>query len=339
MAGPEGAAGEPAARPVGPRVATPPAPRLGSAGCARGERLFGGAVTAAALGLAGLVGLLTLCLVYDAWPAIRAFGPAFFWTSTWNPVTHVFGVLPAIYGTLITSALALLLAAPIGIGSGLFLAEFAPLWLARPLGFLIELLAAIPSVVIGLWGLFVVVPTLRPVEEWLGTHLDFLPLFQGPPTGLGILAAGLVLAIMVLPILTAIVREVVRAVPTAQREGAYALGATEWEIVAGVVLPYSHGGIFGALVLALGRALGETLAVTMVIGNTFKIDVSLFSQSITLASLIASEFREADSDLYLASLMYAGLALLLITLVVNLGARLLVHRMSHGAIGLGQGAG
>ncbi len=292
-----------------------------------------------AFALVGLVVLLLVSLFQDAALAMGRFGLAFIWGSVWNPVTHVFGVLPAVYGTLATSCVALLIAVPIGLGAGIFLAEFAPPWLERPLAFLIELLAAIPSVVLGLWALFILVPVLRPVEGWLGRHLGFLPLFSGPPIGIGILAASLILTIMVLPILTTIIREVIRAVPENQREAAYALGATEWEAIAGVVLPYGRSGILGAVTLALGRALGETLAVTMVIGNVFKIELSLFAQATTLASLIASQFREADSEIYLSALIYAGVVLFVITLVVNVAARLLVHRLSTAAIGLGKGGG
>src|SRR5262245_13748505 len=260
-----------------PAIASPPsAPRprspgaLGSRRAGLGDRVFHVLVWAMAFTIVGLVGLLLLSLLKDARPAIAQFGLEFIWTSRWNPVTRVFGVLPAIYGTLITSLVALILAVPVGIGAGIFLAEFAPGWLAKPLTFLIELLAAIPSVVIGLWGLFVVVPLLRPFEDWLGKYLGSVPLFSGPPIGIGVLAASLLLAIMVLPILTAIVQEVIRAVPASQREAAYALATTEWEAITGVVLPYGRSGITGAIILALGRALGETLAVTMVIGNVFK---------------------------------------------------------------------
>jgi phosphate transport system permease protein len=296
-------------------------------------------VAATAFAIVGLVLLLVASLLKDAWPAMAQFGLSFITSHSWNPVTKVFGVLPAIYGTVATSLVAMLIAVPVGVGAGIFLAEFSPGWLERPLTLLIELLAAIPSVVIGLWGLFVLVPVIRPLEDWLGKYLGSVPFFKGPPIGIGILTASLILAVMVLPLLTSIVREVIRAVPTTQHEAAYALGVTEWEAIWSVVLPYGRSGITGAIILALGRALGETLAVTMVIGNVFKIDVSLFAQATTLASLIASQFREADSDLYLSALIYAGLVLFVITLIVNIVARLLVHRMTAATIGIGQGAG
>ncbi|MGQ9675198.1 MAG: phosphate ABC transporter permease subunit PstC [Chloroflexota bacterium] len=283
-----------------------------------------------ALSIVGLIMLLLISMWISAWPAISRFGLSFFWTVTWNPVTQVFGALPAIFGTLASSALALLFAVPLGLGAAIFLAELAPQWLARPVAFLIELLAAIPSVVIGLWGLLVMVPWLRPVEDWLGRNLGFIPLFGGAPIGIGLLAAGVILAIMVLPILTAVIRDVSNAVPQTQREAMLALGATRWETIIRAVLPYGRSGILGAIILALGRALGETLAVTMVIGNTYTISASLFDPATTLASLIASQFREADSDIYLSALIEAGIVLFAITVLVNIAARLLV--MQVGAV-------
>jgi phosphate transport system permease protein len=323
------------------QVATAAAPTRLRAGprLLDGDRLFHALVGLLAGLVVAFAALLAVYLVKDALPAFERFGAAFLWQQTWNPVTLQFGALPAIYGTLATSLLAMLLAVPVGVGAAIYLAEFAPPWVEKPLSFLIELLAAIPSVVIGLWGLFVLVPAIRPVQQWLGQHLGWLPLFSGPPIGIGVFAAGLVLAIMVLPILTAIVREVLWAVPTHQREAALALGATPWEMVTTAVLPYGRSGIVGAVILALGRALGETLAVTMVIGNAYRIDPSLFAQATTLASKIASEFREADSAVFLAALIYLALVLFAITLLVNLVARLLVLRLSVRAIGHGQQGG
>lgn len=304
-----------------------------------GDQLFKGLLALMTLTIILLAAGILFGLVKDSLPAMQKFGLAFIWTTTWNPVTKVFGALPAIYGTLYTSAVAMVIAVPIGLGAAIFLAEFAPRWFERPLSFLIELLAAIPSVVIGLWGLFVLVPVLRPIEDWLGQHLGFLPLFNGPPIGIGIFSAALVLAVMVLPILTAIIREVLLAVPNAQREAAYALGATPWEMVTTAVLPFGRSGIMGAIILALGRALGETLAVTMVIGNAYRIESSLFSQGTTLASQIASQFREADSAEFLAALVYLGLVLFVLTLVVNIIARLLVLRMRVGGVAARGGGG
>jgi phosphate transport system permease protein len=232
------------------------------------------------------------------------------------------------YGTVATSLLALLLALPIGIGAAIFLAELAPRWLADPLAFLIEMLAAIPSVIIGLWGLFVVIPMVRQIETTLGRTLGFLPIFSGPAYGIGLLAASVILAIMILPILTAVTRDVLRAVPNSQREAMLALGATRWETIWQAVLPYGRSGIVGAVILGLGRALGETLAVSMVIGNMFQITPSLFAPATTLASLIATQFREADTPLYLSALIAAGFVLFVITMTVNILARLLIWKLT-----------
>jgi phosphate transport system permease protein len=272
--------------------------------------------------------LLVLAMLQEGAAALAQFGPSFITGTTWNPVTHEFGVLPAIFGTVATAAIAVLLAVPIGIGAAIFLAELAPRWLADPISFMIEMLAAIPSVIIGLWGLFVIVPIIRQLEIVLGGTLGFLPIFSGPAFGIGLLAASVLLAIMILPIITAVSRDVIRAVPGSQREAMLALGATHWETISQVVLPFGRSGIVGAVILGLGRALGETLAVSMIIGNTFKISGSLFAPATTLASLIATQFREADSPLYLSALMAAGLVLFAITVIVIICARLLIWRMS-----------
>jgi phosphate transport system permease protein len=267
-------------------------------------------------------------MAITAWPAIRAFGLRFLVTSTWDPVQEEFGALPFVYGTLVSSLLALLIAVPLGLGAAIFLSELAPAWARAPIAFLIEILAAIPSVVYGLWGIFVLAPWLRVwVEPALGRTLGFLPLFQGPPYGVGMLAAGLILAIMVVPFITAVSREVLLAVPNTQREAALALGATRWETTRLAVLRYGKSGLVGAILLGLGRALGETMAVTMVIGNRPEIALSLFAPGYTMASVIANEFTEATSDLYLAALIEVGLALFVITVLVNAIARLLVWKM------------
>jgi len=226
------------------------------------------------------------------------------------------------------------LAAPISLGAAIFLAELAPGWIRTPASFLIEMLAAIPSVIIGLWGLFVLVPFVRsPVESWLGDKLGFIPLFQGPPFGVGFLAAGLILAIMTIPIITALSRDVIRAVPQTQREAMLALGATRWETINQAVLPYCRSGIIGALILGLGRALGETMAVTMVIGSSYKLTASLFSPGDTISSKIANEFAEADSEIFISSLVELALVLFGITLLVNIVARILVWRAAGPARG------
>jgi phosphate transport system permease protein len=277
-----------------------------------------------------LVGLL-ITLNMDAWPAVRKFGLSFLTSISWDPVNEEFGALPAIYGTLLSSLLGLLIAVPVSLGSAVFLSELAPPWLRRPCSFLIEMLAAIPSVIIGLWGLFVMVPFIRdPVEKWLGGNLGFLPLFQGPPFGVGFLSAGIILAVMVIPIITAVSRDAIYAVPATQREAMLALGATRWEMITGAVLPYCRSGLIGAVILGLGRALGETMAVTMVIGNSYTLTPSLFSPGVTIASKVASEFNEASGDLYIGSLIELALVLFGITLVVNIIARLLVWRSISG---------
>jgi phosphate transport system permease protein len=275
-----------------------------------------------------LLGLLVV-LNIDAFPAISKFGLSFLTSSAWDPVKEQFGALPAIYGTLLSSVIGLIIAVPISLGAAIFLVELTPSWLRDPASFLIEMLAAIPSVIIGLWGLFVLVPLVRtPIESWLGSKLGFLPLFQGPPFGVGFLAAGLILAIMVIPIITAVSRDAMRAVPNEQREAMFALGATRWETIRRAVLPYCRSGLIGAIILGLGRALGETMAVTMVIGNGYKLTASLFSPGATIASKIAGEFSEATGDVFIGSLVELALILFAVTLLVNVIARLLVWRMT-----------
>lgn len=278
-----------------------------------------------------IVGSMVIALTFAAWPAVEKFGLGFLVTSTWNPVTGRFGALPFVYGTLVSSALALLLAVPLGLGVAIFLSELAPGWLRSPVGFLVELLAAIPSVVYGLWGIFVLIPWVRTsVTPPLQAVFGFLPLFQGPPLGLGMLTAGLILAVMVVPFIVAVSTEVMRAVPRAQREAALSLGATTWETTRTAVIPYARSGIMGAIFLALARALGETMAVTMVIGNVPQIKASLLAPAYTIAAVIANEFAEATENLYLAALILVGLVLFVVTLGVNIVARLLVSRVARG---------
>jgi phosphate transport system permease protein len=252
------------------------------------------------------------------------FGWTFLWTSTWDPVFLKFGALPFIYGTLASSAIALAIALPLGLGAAIFLAELVPQRLADPLAFLIELLVAVPSVVYGLVGVFVLVPVMRAIEGRIEAVLGFVPLFAGPVYGIGLLTAGVLLAVMIVPFIVAISREVLLAVPQTQRDAALALGATRWETVRHVVLPYARAGILGSVFLALARALGETMAVTMVIGNRPEIAASIFAPAYTMAAVLANEFTEATGDLYLSALVEIGLVLFGITIVVNAFARLLV---------------
>jgi phosphate transport system permease protein len=269
-----------------------------------------------------------------AWPAVETFGLGFLFSSDWDPPHNVFGAAPAIYGTIVSSVIALVIATPLALGVAIFLSEFAPSWLRQPVAFLVDLLAAIPSVVYGLWGIFVLQPLLR---DYVMPFLSGLPLigqsglFEGPAYGPSMLGAGLILAIMVLPFISAVSREVLMAVPRSQREAALALGATKWEMIADAVVPYARSGIIGGVILGLGRALGETMAVTMLIGNVHKISASLFAPGYTMASLIANEFAEATGDLHLSALMAVGGVLFIVALVVNALARWLVWRVSREA--------
>jgi phosphate transport system permease protein len=264
------------------------------------------------------------------WPALKQFGFSFLTSSTWDPVKGQFGAAPAIVGTILTSIIALVLATPLALGGAIFLSEFSPLWLRQPLSFFIDLLAAVPSVVYGLWGIFFLLPLMRVslmpfLRDTL--HLGATPFFTGPAYGPSVLAAGLILAIMVLPYIAAVSREVLMAVPRSQREAALALGATRWEAITGAVIPYAKTGIFGGIILGLGRALGETMAVTMLIGNRHELSASLFAPGYTMASLIAYEFSEAGTDIHLSALMAVGFVLFVLTLIVNGIARWLVWRV------------
>jgi phosphate transport system permease protein len=270
--------------------------------------------------------------------SIRQFGFHFLISRQWNPIKGEFGALPFIYGTIVSSLIALLISVPFSLGIAVFLVEQAPHYIARPVGFLVELLAAIPSVVYGLWGIFVLAPFLRTyIEPPLAKALGRLPLFQGAITGIGLLTGGIILAIMITPIISAVVRDVLAAVPGSQREAALALGATKWEMIR-VVLVNGAPGIAGAVILGLGRALGETMAVTMVIGNRPEISASLFEPSYTIASAIANEFTEATQDLYLSALVELGLILFLVTFIVNAIARLLVWNVTRKTGGVGRAA-
>ncbi len=263
-------------------------------------------------------------------PALAHFGPGFAFRSVWDPVREVFGALPFIYGTVVSSLLALCIAVPIALGIAIFLSELAPQGVRGPIAFAVELLAAVPSVIYGLWGIFVLAPWLRNhVEPALNRTLGFLPFFRGPSQGIGMLAGAVILAIMILPTVSSVSREVLRAVPLTLREGALALGATRWETIRRTVLPYARSGLVGAVILGLGRALGETMAVTMVIGNRPDISVSLFAPAYTMASVLANEFTEATSALHVSSLAAIGFLLFVLTLLLNVIARLLVWRVGR----------
>ena len=302
-------------------------------GAVIGDRVYRTLITAFAICIPVLLLLIAYEVGAAGWPALSRFGFGFLTSSTWDPVAGEYGAIPAIAGTLITSLIALVIATPLALGAAIFIAEFAPGWLRTPVAFLMDLLAAIPSVVYGLWGIFVLVPALREhVMPFLATTLGLgrFSLFSGPAYGNSVLAAGLVLAVMVIPYITAVAREVLLAVPRSQREAALALGATRWEMIFGAVLPYAKVGILGGVILGLGRALGETMAVTMVIGNRHEVPSSLFEPGYTMASLIANEFTEATQDLHLSALMAVGFVLFVITLLVNAIARWLVWRVSRG---------
>jgi len=275
-----------------------------------------------------IVGAIAAVLIQDAWLSIQKFGLSFWRTQVWDPVSGEFGALPFIWGTLYSSVLALMIATPIAIGIAVFISELSPGWLRQPLVFLTELLAAIPSIVYGLWGIFVLVPAVRWAESGLPDAVRQLPFFSGPPLGLGMLAAALVLAIMVIPFTSSIAREVLKSVPAAQREGAYALGATRFEAIRAALF-YARTGIIGGVMLGFGRALGETMAVTMVIGNNPRISMSLFAPQYTMAAVIANEFTEAADELYLSALVEIGLVLFIITLIVNSLSRLLIWSMAR----------
>ncbi|MGZ6060088.1 MAG: phosphate ABC transporter permease subunit PstC [Myxococcaceae bacterium] len=297
-----------------------------------GDRIFNGTLWVLGAMVLVVAGLIVLNLALLARPLAKEHSLWGFVTSVeWNPVEEHFGALPFLYGTLVTSAVAIVVAVPIAIGLGLFITQFAPPKLGRALTVPVELLAAIPSVVYGLWGLFVVVPWLREsIEPWLGAHLGFLPLFRGPPIGLGYLASGLILAVMILPTVVSVSVEVMRTTPEANREAALALGATKWEAVMMAVIPYSRAGIVGAILLGLGRALGETMAVTMVIGNSPQISASLFAPGYSLPAVIANEFAEATSSVHVGALAGLGLILFATTFLLNAGARVLVNAVRKG---------
>lgn len=292
-----------------------------------GTRLLGWVIV-------GVLVLLAIQLGASGSLAFSTFGPGFITGTTWDPVKDVYGALPYIFGTLAAATIAIVLAMPLGVLTAVYLAELAPRRLAIPLTFMIELLAAIPSVVFGLWGVFVLSPFLRAtVETWFVEHLGWIPIFAGPSFGVGLFAAGVILAIMIVPTIVSISREVISSIPRSQREAMFALGATRWEVITKAVLPAARSGIIGAVILGFGRALGETMAVTMVIGNAQTMPSSIFGQSQTIASKIATTFSEASVGIQTSSLIALGLILLVITLVLNVVARTLVNRAAGGSIG------
>ena len=308
------------------------APRFGQTASRIPDLAFRAVSGSLAWLIAATLGLLGLLLLADGSQALSTFGAAFLTGTTWDPVASVYGALPFIVGTLGSSLIALLLAAPIGLLTAIYLAELAPRRVAIPLTFVIELLAAIPSVVYGLWGVFVLGPFLQStVESWIVATVGWIPIFAGPPFGVGLFAAGMILTLMILPTIVALARDVITAVPDAQREAMLALGATRWEMITGSVLPYARSGIIGAIILGLGRALGETMAVTMVIGNRPEIPHSVFDSAQTIASQIATTFNEASVGLQTSALIALGLVLLVITMSLNVVARLLVWRVAGAA--------
>jgi phosphate transport system permease protein len=301
-----------------------------------GDAIFRNATLIAALGVLVLLGGVILSLVIGSLPALRTFGFGFLTSQSWNPVTEKFGAVPAIYGTIVTSVIAMVIGIPVSLGIAIFLTELCPHALRRPIGTAIELLAGIPSIIYGIWGLFVFAPFLQAtIQPWLIAAFADVPgfnlLFAGPPYGIGVFTAGLILAIMVLPFITAVSRDVFVTVPPVVKEAAYGLGCTTWEVVRKVVLPYTRVGVIGGVMLGLGRALGETMAVTFVIGNAHRIAPSLLAPGTTISATIANEFNEASGDLYTSSLISLGLILFVITFFVLAAARLMLMRLEKKA--------
>jgi phosphate transport system permease protein len=276
---------------------------------------------------------IIISLIIGAWPALKKFGFGFLTSTAWNPVTEEFGALVSIYGTLLTSAIAMAIGVPVSFGIALFITELCPVWLKRPIGIAIELLAAIPSIIYGMWGLFILAPLFGDyVEPWFTNHFGDIPLlgalFSGPPMGIGVATAGIILAIMVIPFMAAVMRDMFEVVPAVLKESAYGIGATTWEVIYKVVLPYTKIGVVGGIMLGLGRALGETMAVTFVIGNANRIHASLFMPGNTISSSLANQFTEAVGEIYTSSLIALGLILFLITFIVLALAKLLLYRLS-----------
>jgi phosphate transport system permease protein len=298
----------------------------------RQDRIFGSLTFAAALAVLAILGGVFLSLIGGAWPAIKQFGLPFFYVDDWDPVREVFGAVAPIAGTLLTAFIAMIIAVPIGLGIAVFLTEMCPPILRRPIGIAVELLAGIPSIIYGIWGLFVLAPWLQQnLQPFLIKAFSSIPvmstLFAGPPLGIGVLTAAIILAIMVLPFITAVTRDVFETVPGVLKESAYGIGCTRWEVVKNVVIPYTRVGVIGGIMLALGRALGETMAVTFVVGNAQRLSASLLAPGTTISATIANEFAEATGGLYQSSMIALGLILFLLTFIVLAAARLMLARL------------
>ena len=295
-----------------------------------GDAVFKGVSYAFALSVILLMALLFIVLVKESWLSIKAFGFSFVYTSVWDPVAQEFGALPSIYGTIVSSIIAIVIAVPISLGIAIFLTEMAPKRLKGPIGTAIELLASIPSIIYGMWGLFVFAPFLSEyVEPFLIDYLGFIPLFTGAPLGIGMLPAGFILAIMIIPFISSVSRDIFQMVPSILKESGYGVGATKWEVIRKIVLPYARSGVIGAVILGLGRALGETMAVTFLIGNAQEIKLSLLDPATSISATLANEFTEAVEDLYLSSLVELGLILFIITFIVLALAKLLISKFSY----------
>ncbi len=308
--------------------------RKKSAGASKSDLVYRlVAVGAAAVVLILMAGLM-LELTVNSWPSIRKFGVGFLGSTSWNPVTEEFGALSSIFGTLVSTAIAMIIAVPLSLLIALFLVELAPPAISRPVGYAIELLAAVPSIIFGMWGLFVFAPFMADhVQPVLRDRLGFLPLFDGPPMGIGMLTAGIILALMVLPFITAVVRDVFRMVPPVVKEASYGMGSTTWEVTRRVTVKYGFSGLLGAVFLGLGRAVGETMAVTFVIGNSHDVSSSLFAAGNSIASTLANEFTEASEPVYLSSLIELGLVLFVMTLLIQIAAQLWIRRVAQKAGG------
>lgn len=295
-----------------------------------GDSFFKGVSFFFAASVIALMILIFVVLVKESWLSLKAFGFGFIYSSAWDPVAGDFGALPAIYGTVVSSIIAIVIAVPVSFGIAIFLTEMAPAWLRGPIGTAIELLASIPSIIYGMWGLFILAPILSEyVEPPLVEYLGFLPLFSGAPLGIGMLPAGFILAIMIIPFISSVTRDVIRMVPSILKESGYGVGATKWEVIWKIVIPFAKSGIIGAVILGLGRALGETMAVTFLIGNSHDISMNLLDPATSISATLANEFTEAVEDIYLSSLVELGLILFVITFVVLALAKLLIARFSY----------
>lgn len=295
-----------------------------------GDSFFKGVSFFFAASVIALMVLIFVVLVKESWLSLKAFGFGFIYSSAWDPVAGDFGALPAIYGTIVSSIIAIVIAVPVSFGIAIFLTEMAPAWLRGPIGTAIELLASIPSIIYGMWGLFILAPILSEyVEPSLVEYLGFLPLFSGAPLGIGMLPAGFILAIMIIPFISSVTRDVIRMVPSILKESGYGVGATKWEVIWKIVIPFAKSGIIGAVILGLGRALGETMAVTFLIGNSHDISMNLLDPATSISATLANEFTEAVEDIYLSSLVELGLILFVITFVVLALAKLLIARFSY----------